>query len=205
MKRLVLVSCLGLLCVFSKAQSAEAEQLLLDWQKLAQFKKLLQDMHDGYKILYGGYTAIRTISQVSFDLHKNFLDALMEVSPFVKKYKRIADIIECHEKMIAECKSAVCEFKADKNLSAWEVDYISKLYSSLLERSVKSLDELIMITASGSLRMSDDERLQAIDRIYTSVLDQLSFLRDFNNNAIILSAQRKKEQTQIDISGLLNK
>jgi hypothetical protein len=41
--------------------------------------------------------------------------------------------------------------------------------------------------------MSDDERIQAIDRIYESSTDKLQFLRYFNRNGIMLSLQRTKE------------
>src|SRR5690242_1627765 len=91
-KRVILVGCFSLLFISSRAQSAEVEQLLLDIDKLTQFKKILQNMYDGYKVLYSGYTNIKDISQGNFSLHKNFLDALLEVSPAVKNYKRIADI-----------------------------------------------------------------------------------------------------------------
>lgn len=48
------------LCLFSmnsssvRTQSDEALQLLLNWEKLAQFKKILSNMYDGYKILNTG-------------------------------------------------------------------------------------------------------------------------------------------------------
>src|SRR6266496_1965048 len=87
---LILLTAISLNC-FSQTQ--EAQQLLLDWEKLTQFKKILQDMKDGYQIIQKGYTTIRDISSGNFSLHKNFLDALMDVSPAVKQYKRIADII----------------------------------------------------------------------------------------------------------------
>lgn len=162
-------------------------------------------MYDGYKILYGGYTAVKNISEGSFDLHKHFLDALMEVSPLVKKYKPIAAIIECQQQIVRDYRSAYHTFREDKNFTAQEVDYISNVYSSLLHRSLQSIDQLMMITTSGTLRMSDAERLQAIDTIYDSVLDQLSFLRDFNSNTAVLSRLRKNVQIQVDISRLLNK
>src|SRR4051812_45387362 len=92
MKKLIVIL---MICTSSKvmAQAAEAQQLLLNMEKLTQFKKILQNMYDGYKILHAGYTTIKDISEGNFSLHKNFLDALMEVSPVVKKYSRIADII----------------------------------------------------------------------------------------------------------------
>lgn len=162
-------------------------------------------MYDGYKILYKGYTAVKDISQGSFHLHKNFLDALLEVSPAVKNYKRIADIISYQLRIVKEYKSAFRQFKEDNNFSADEIEYISKVYSNLLERSLKSLDDLMMVITSGTLRMSDDERLQAIDKIYNDIVDQFSFLKDFNNSTSILSLQRKSEQTEIEMSKVLDK
>ena len=61
-----------------------------------------------------------------------------------------------------------------------------------------------MVITSGKLRMSDDERLQAIDRVYTNVVDQYSFLNEFNNNTAILSLQRKSELAEIKMSRIIN-
>ena len=199
---------IGFLFVFSlpsKAQSAEIEQLLLDWEKLSQFKKILQEMYDGYKVLHQGYTAVKDVSQGSFDLHKSFLDALLEVSPAVKNYKRIADIIDYQARIVKEYKTAFNQFKSDKSFTPEEIDYMSKVYAGLLDRSLKSLDELVMVITSGTLRMSDDERLQAIDKIYNGIVDQFSFLRDFNSSTSVLSLQRRSEQAEIETSKLLSK
>ena len=69
----------------SSAQTVEAQQLLLNWEKLTQFKQILQDMYDGYQIIHKGYTTIKNISSGNYQLHKGFLDALLEVSPRGKK------------------------------------------------------------------------------------------------------------------------
>ncbi|MBK8310915.1 MAG: TerB family tellurite resistance protein [Chitinophagaceae bacterium] len=187
-----------------KAQSDEAQQLLLNWQKLTQFKKILQNMYDGYKILHKGYTAVKDISEGNFTLHKTFLDGLMEVSPAVKKYKRIADIISYQVRIVKEYKTAFSQFKEEKQFTQQEIDYLSKVYENLFDQSLKSLDELAMVITSGKLRMSDDERLQAIDRIYASIEDQYSFLKDFNGNTAMLSLQRKSEQAEIRMSRRIN-
>lgn len=42
--------------------------------------------------------------------------------------------------------------------------------------------------------MSDDERLEAIDRIFGNMQDKLVFLRHFNNNTTILAVQRAREK-----------
>jgi hypothetical protein len=200
MKKIIVILILWGMAFSGKAQSDEAQQLILNVQKLAQFKKILQNMYDGYKILYKGYSAVKDISEGNFNIHKTFLDGLLQVSPAVKKYKRIADIINYQLRIAKEYKSALIRFKQDKQFTIEEVDYISEVYKNLFEQSLKNIDELAMVITAGKLRMSDDERLQAIDRIYLSVEDQYSFLRDFSNNTDMLSLQRKSEQVQIEIS-----
>ena len=61
------------------AQKDEIAQLLLNVEKLAQFKQILSDMKKGYKILNGGYNTIKDLSEGNFSLHKTFLDALMDL------------------------------------------------------------------------------------------------------------------------------
>ena len=204
MKKLFVIIIMCAMSFQLKAQSDEVQQLLLNIEKLAQFKKILQNMYDGYKLLNIGYTAVKNISEGNFNIHKTFLDGLMEVSPGVKKYKRIADIISYQLRISKEYKLAFNRFKEEKQFSAEEIDYLGKVYNNLFNESLKSLDELAMIITSGKLRMSDDERLQAVDKIYLSVEEQYSFLKDFTNNTTVLSLQRKSEQAQIEMSRRLH-
>lgn len=204
MKKIIVILAMCSLAFHGKAQSDEAQQLLLNWEKLAQFKKILQNMYDGYKILHKGYTAVKDISEGNFNLHETFLDGLLQVNPAVKKYKRIADIINYQLRIAKEYKIAFHQFKQDKQFTVEEIDYLSKVYKNLFEQSLKSLDELAMVITAGKLRMSDDERLQAIDKIYSSVEDQYSFLKDFNGNTAMLSLQRKSEQAEIRMSRRIN-
>lgn len=183
-----------------KAQSEEIQQLLLNIEKLAQFRKILKNMYDGYKLLNKGYTAVKDISEGNFNLHKTFLDGLMQVSPAVKKYKRIVDIINYQLRIAKEYKLAYNRFKEEKQFTVEEIDYLGKVYSNLFSESLKCMDELAMVITSGNLRMSDDERLQAIDKIYLVVEEQYSFLKDFTNNTNMLALQRKAEKAEIEMS-----
>jgi hypothetical protein len=200
MKKLIVILIICSMSFQLKAQSEEVQQLLLNIEKLSQFRKILKNMKDGYQIIFKGYTAVKNISQGNFNLHKTFLDGLMQVSPAVKKYKRIADIISYQLRMAKEYKLAFNRFKEEKQFTIAEIDYLGKVYSNLFNESLKSLDELSMVITSGKLRMSDDERLQAIDKIYLSVEEQYSFLKEFTNNTNLLSLQRKAEKAEIELN-----
>jgi len=194
-----LLLILGLPCL-SKAQTEEAEQLLLDVQKLSQLKQMLADLKKGYEIVYKGYSTIKNISEGNFNLHQVFLDGLLQVSPAVRSYKKVADVISLQLKIVAEYKSAFKQFKANGKFTPDEIDYMGKVYSNLFDQSVNNLETLTMIITSGTLRMSDDERLKQIDGLYEDMVDKLSFLRHFNNQTSVLALQRTKDENEINLT-----
>ncbi len=197
MKKLVVILLLA--SNISFGQSQEAKQLLLDVEKLAQLKQMLSQMKTGYDILHNGYTSIKNISKGNFDLHKTFLDGLLQISPAVRKYKKIAEIIDFQLKIVKEYRSAFNEFKSSRHFTPDEIDYMGKVYGNLFNESLKKLEELTMVITAGNLRMSDDERLKAIDKIYEDVFDQYTFLNEFNNSTALLSVQRDNDQREIDL------
>ena len=182
------------------AQSDEVQQLILNIEKLAQFKQILSDLKKGYQIISSGYSTIKNLSEGNFQLHKAFLDRLMAVSPAVKNYKRISDIINDQVSIVREYKSAYGLFKIDNHFNSEEINYIGKVYSNLFTASLNNLNELSMVITANKLRMSDDERLAAIDGIYEDMQDKLMFLRSFNNNTRILSLQRARDKKDVGIS-----
>ena len=185
------------------AQKDEIAQLLLNVEKLAQFKQILSDMKKGYKILNGGYNTIKDLSEGNFSLHKTFLDALMEVSPTVKNYKRVADIINYQVILVKEYKSSFNRFKRDTNFNQQELAYLGRVYENLFKQSLNNLDDLVTIITANKLRMSDDERLKAIDKIFDDMQDKLLFLRHFNNNTTVLAVQRAKERNDANTMRLV--
>lgn len=187
--------CIGLCNLPQRvlAQDQEVKQLMLDVEKLAQFRKILSDMKSAYTVVMQGYTTVRDISKGDFNLHKTMLDGLMAVSPVVRNYKKTADIVSMQLNIVQEYKAAFNRFKASNMFQPDEVLYIGRVYNNLLDASLKNLSDLTTVVTAGRLRMSDAERLSAIDRLYDNTLDKLSFLRSFNNNTSLLALQRRKQ------------
>lgn len=192
------LALLGILPFLPTAgQSAEATQLLLNVEKLAQFKQILKDMKKGYQILDGGYNTIKDISEGNFSIHKAFLDGLLQVSPTVKNYKKVIDIVDFQLILIKEYKNAFNRFKRDNNFTSEELAYLDRVYDNLFRQSLRNMEELTNVITSNTLRMSDDERLNAIDKIYEDMQDKLQFLRHFNINTTVLALQRAKENNDV--------
>lgn len=91
MKKIIFISMMTLAMILptsqASAQADEIAQLVLNIEKLSQFKQILSDMKKGYQILNGGYNTVKNIAEGNFSLHKAFLDGLMEVSPTVRNYR----------------------------------------------------------------------------------------------------------------------
>lgn len=186
------------------AQSAEVQQLLLNVEKLAQLKKILSNMKKGYEIVSTGYNTIKDISKGNFNLHDAFLNALLQVSPTVRRYKRVADIITCQSQIVKEYRSAFNRFKSTNLFNSSEIKYMEDVYKNLFNKSMQNLDELSIVITAGKLRMSDDERIAAIDRIYKDISEKLIFLRSFNNEGSVLAVQRGREMVDTKLSEKLN-
>lgn len=192
---LPIILCATLLrSVHSYGQGQELEQLALDIEKLTQFKSILSNMKSGYQVISGGYNTVKNISKGNFSLHQDFLNGLMALSPTVRHYKRVAEIISMQTQIIRAYKTAFSKYSSSNLFTASELGYIAKVHERLVKDCAENMDELFTVITAGELRMSDAERLGAIDRIYHSMSDKKSFLGHFTSSNNILILQKIRQQ-----------
>jgi len=168
------------------------EQLSLDVQKLSELKTILNDMYTDYAIVNKGYTDIKNIAEGNFNLHKLFLDGLLLVSPAVRNYPRVPAIIDAEYSIVSEYKAATTRAVAGGHFTPEELTYLGNTYSLLFQRSEQCIESLTMVMTDNQLRLSDDGRIQTIDRIYADITGQLRFLRQFDNAVSLQAIQRLK-------------
>lgn len=196
--RILLFLLLGLACSHKAfCQATEAQQLLLNWEKLRQLEEILDNMYKGYKILDKGYSTIKKIAEGNYTIHELFIDGLMLVNPSIRNYKRIPFIIDYQKLLLKEYQRAYNRFRQDPNFSIEELEYLANVYKFLFDASLRNIDELMMIITATKLSMSDDERMQAIDRIFFDMEDKVVFLRTFNNNTQLLAIQRARSMNDV--------
>lgn len=181
------------------AQAQEMQQLLLDIEKLTQMKSILSDMKTGYQIYEQGYGSISSLSKGNFNLHQTYLNGLLAISPAVKNYARIADILTMQASLISEYKRKQALFRQSGSFSTSELSYMSDVYTRLVSQTLDYAEELADILMTGKLRMSDADRIKAIDRIYSGSSERLQFLRSFNNQGVSLSLQRSHDSADTQV------
>lgn len=193
---LVLLPATG---VLAQSVADDIQQLLLDVEKLSQLKQILSQMYQEYTMLQQGYEKIKGLSQGTFSLHKAFLDGLLLVNPAVSSYSKVGDIVSKEANLIREYQAASGYFRISGLFTSQELDGFTANYGIFLKRGQKEVDELTVVVTDGELRMSDAERLSAIDRIDADITRQLTLLHSFNNSVTLQAAQRAQVGGEIGI------
>ncbi|MET4545629.1 hypothetical protein ABIE26_002947 [Pedobacter africanus] len=180
------------------AQANELAQLALNIEKLMQFRSILSDLRKGYQIVSKGYGLVKDLSKGNFSLHKTFLDGLLEVSPAVRNYYKVGLIVERQMRLVSLCKRGLSHFKASGLLVPGELAHLEKVYGRVMSESLDNLAELANVLTSGKYRMSDDERLKTIDRIFSDLENDFVFLREFNADTGVRIRLRQGERGDVD-------
>ena len=181
----------------ASAQSQEVTQLLLNVEKLAQFKQVLRQMKQGYNMLLEGYGTVKDLTKGNFSLHESFLDGLLKVSPTVKNYYAVGELLRSQVLLAQQAKQAYRSFSQSDCFRASELDYLARVYQRLLHESLQLIDELTVLLSNGALRMSEAERIQAIDKLLERQQERNEFLHHFNGQTQILKMQRLKELNDV--------
>src|ERR1700761_7506209 len=100
MYKIFLLLVFGMDVKVTSAQSAELEQLTLDLSKLSQLKGILQDMYTYYTILEQGYNDIRDVAKGNFQLHLDYLNSLLTISPAVSDDPVVQAIAQAQTRLL---------------------------------------------------------------------------------------------------------
>jgi hypothetical protein len=182
------------------AQTQSLQQLQLDIEKLAQLKMMLSNMYSGYNMLISSYNNIKDQSLANFNLHKNFLDGLLTISPAVRNDPAINEIFSIQAQIISAYNDTYQKINRTGVFNAGELDYFNKGYAKINKQTDQNLADLQLLIAPDKLQMNEAERLSAIQRIHTDMETQLSAIRSFTKKVNTLSAMRlqmKKENETI--------
>ena len=137
--------------------------------------------------------------------YRKYYEELKKVKKVISTYQRIKDITAKQARLVEEYKNAWNLFSHDRNFSAEERKYMSKVYQGILDESVKNIDQISLVVKSLTTQMSDAQRIQIINYAADQVDHNYDDLRLFNRQNMLLSLQREKARKEVDvIRGLYN-
>jgi hypothetical protein len=142
-------------------------------------------------------TEISDWSQKQKDLYSGYYQELETVKSIIAYYGRIKDMTEKQASLLSQYNHAWGLLKSDKHFSVEELGYMQKVYSGILQESVKNLDEILVVINSFKTQMTDAKRLELIDKAADRVDNNCSDLKEFNSQNYMLSIQRAKSESEV--------
>lgn len=205
-----------LVTAFSLCTTAAKAQTWSEWfrQKKTQKKYLMQQIaalkvyisyaQKGYKIYQQGLGSIGNFTGGEFGLHGAYFASLEAVRPEIKGYSKVAGIMAIQEEIARKYPEYLQMFDSSDFLNAAERKYIRSVYGRLLADIVVGIEMLSAVTVDGSLKMTDDERIEMLDLLHAETQEMYVFFSRFSEEAKALALLREKEQRNINNSRVLH-
>jgi hypothetical protein len=217
MKKLLIVTGLGLLLCTIPNRQVQAQIPIYDIIKTAVKKVImavdlkiqrLQNktiwLQNAQKTLENKMsklklTEISDWSKRQKELYAKYFDELRKVKNAISSYQAVRDIIKKQVQLVQEYSRAFNLSKQDKNFTADELNYMQKVYTGILDESVKNIDQIQLVINAFATQMTDAKRLDIIHAAGNNIDQNITDLRQFNHQNIIISLQRSKEKNDIDV------
>lgn len=131
------------------------------------------------------------------ELYQTYFNELKKVKDLISYYQRIKEVIRKQELIVKDYRRAWSLVQNDKHFTTKELDYMQKVYSGIIEQSLKNLDEIYMVITSFTTQMSDAKRIEILNNAASKIDQNYTDLRSFNNSNGLLSIQRSKTADEV--------
>jgi len=132
-------------------------------------------------------------------LYQDYYEELWKVKNTIAMYQRVRQVMDKQVRIVDEYKRCWNIVQNDDHFTKQELEYMYKVYSGIMEESVKNLDQILLVINSFKTQMSDGKRLEIIE-LAADEIDQNYFdLRQFNTQNMILSINRAKDENEIEV------
>ncbi|WP_431199608.1 conjugal transfer protein TraI [Mucilaginibacter sp. P19] len=109
-------------------------------------------------------TEISSWSADQKQLFSTYYDELWKIKATIAYYQRIKNVAVRQVALVNDYKHAWALLQQDKHFSAGELQQMTAVYSGILSASERNLDDVMTVVSSGKTQMSDEQRLELINR-----------------------------------------
>lgn len=167
-------------------------------QQIAALQVYLGYLKKGYEIVDNGLTTIGNIKDGTLTQDQTYLNSLKTVSPVVRDAPETERVLNYQRYIVHAFQELQTFVASNEYFTDREKEYIHTVHLNILRECQDSLDELNLILTAGETEMTDDDRLERLDKMHEEMLDRYSFTRSFVSSTRLLALQRAKEHHEIN-------
>lgn len=192
MKKIAVI--LIMLCVFNHSMTGQAKQRKELLLQIAALQVYIDYAKKGYSAVSKGLNFIGDARKGELNLHGDYFSSLLKINPKVRNYYKTAEIIFMQFKIMKLCKKTLAELKTADLFHGNELDYIERSFEKLLQSCSQTLDQLLVITTDAELELKDDQRIERIDLLHKTMVEDYNFCLSFSSEAKLLSISKSKDK-----------
>lgn len=191
MKKYLLMALLGLSLFIPQAH---AQWIVSDPTNFAgNIANTVKEIATASKTVKNTLAGFKEVEKLYNDT-KKYYDALRKVNDLIGDAYKVKECILMVGDISEIYVTSYKRMLSDKNFRPSELAAMASGYTKLLELSGESLKELKSVAKSGVFSMNDSERMQAIDRIYTTLREYRSLVSYYTRKNISVSYVRAREK-----------
>lgn len=130
-------------------------------------------------------------------LYEQYYEELWKVKKAIETYERVRKVVSRQVDLVDEYKRAWNVIKDDDDFTKDELKFMYKVYSGIMQESIKHLDQMLAVVNSFETQMTDGKRLEIINHAAESIEKNYHDLKQFNAQNIRLSLSRAKDEHEI--------
>jgi hypothetical protein len=154
--------------------------------QIAAYQAFESELKQGYNVIKNGLSGIRDINIAELNAHTAYYQSLRAVSGPVKNSSQVQDILNWQTGIVGSFSHSF------NGLTDDEQSYITTVKTAVLTDCDHDLADLQNLLQSGTLQMTDDERLKRLAQIHGAMQDKYEFTRSFTGSVKLLAAQRQQ-------------
>lgn len=192
MKRIFICLITGL---FMFSFQAKAQWTVVDPSNLVQnIRSAVQSTTTASNMIKNVQESVKIYNQ-----GKEYYDQLKSVHNLIKDARKVQKTIAMLGEITDIYVTGFNKIVADPNFTPGELVAISNGYARLLEEGGALVTELRnVVTGSNGLSLSDKERMDVIDQVYTKMVDYRNLTRYYTKKSISVSFIRAKDKKDTD-------
>jgi hypothetical protein len=157
-------------------------------QQIAAYNAFESELKQGYGVIKHGINGIANINTAELNAHSAYYSSLKQPSAQVKNSAQVQEITQWQQVIISQFNGV----SQVNGLTSDEQNYINGVQNGILKNCSSDLTDLQNLVATGTLQMTDDQRLKRLAKIHKSMQDKYEFTLSFCNAARQLGIERRQ-------------
>jgi flagellar motility protein MotE (MotC chaperone) len=166
--------------------------------QITGYQTYLQEIKTGYNIAENGLNTAKELKGGTFDLHTTYFNSLEQIPPAIKNNSKAKACVDLQQQIIDLFTMEIAWQQKQQLMNIQEIAYIKSVYENLLSKCKLDMDELTNVLTPGKLQMTDHQRLERIDHVYTAMQDKKAFAASFTGHCRQMATDRKKAKLDND-------